>query len=291
VPKGEDKIMILLALLLQSAQPSAPVPAPPPEMHGGLQPMTCPLGGERFSAWQPSHYGFYGSRPDGKPYSSISFPLPIPECPSKRLLVFDKFSEAELARLPALLGSADYKRMIGSETPYYRAAWLATKLGRPESQALGLLLTATWEASGERSRAPQDPGRWRRYQHEFAERVQALPASVEAEARVGLQARAANALRQLGSFDDAERMRLDALDSLKAVGGNEGLSQYLRALAAPIDRRDDNVEPLDLVPPRIAASICARAPQASDDFDRDYCARPELRPMIEQGRKASPGAR
>jgi hypothetical protein len=109
--------------------------------------MTCPVGGETFSAWQPAMFSTYGERPDGKPYSYLPFPFPLPECPSNKLVVFDKVSTQDAENLARLIGTADYKRLIGSETTYYRAYWLAGKLGRPEVLRLGLLLSAIWQVT------------------------------------------------------------------------------------------------------------------------------------------------
>jgi hypothetical protein len=191
--------MIWLALFLQSIAADAQ-PLPPP-IHGGAVPMTCPVGGETFSAWQPAVYSTYGQRPDGKPFSYLPFPFPIPECPTNKLLVFDLFSEVELARLPNLIGSPEYRGMTGIETPYYRAAWLATRLGRFEPEALGLLLFAIWELTPEaKASRPGADSRFERYQAEFVARVERLPSSVAPHQRLALEARAVNALRQMGRF-------------------------------------------------------------------------------------------
>lgn len=99
---------MMLAILLWSAvtqqtqaQPQDPPPLPP--IHGGPAPMTCPVGGERFSAWRSGSYSTYGSRPDGKPFSYMTFPFPLPECPSNKLIVFDDFKPDEVKALATLI--------------------------------------------------------------------------------------------------------------------------------------------------------------------------------------------
>ena len=101
-------MMFVFSMLLQAAQLNSPISPLPPSLHGGPQEMTCPVGGERFSAWQPAMYSTYGARPDGRPYSYLPFPLPVPECPSNRLIVFDKFSEQEIGSLSLLIGTPEY---------------------------------------------------------------------------------------------------------------------------------------------------------------------------------------
>lgn len=196
--------MLSLALLLQAAPVTPPAPPPRlPPLHGGPRYMICPVGGEQFAAWQPSMYSTYGERPDGRPYSYLPFPLPVPECPGNKLIAFDTFSEAERQKLGGLIMSDEYQRLIKADTTYYRAYWLAKALGRPKPQALGLLLSAIWQVSpGEFAGEGNEKGdpRLRRYQSTFTSEVRALDSEIAAKDRVWLQARAANAARQMRRF-------------------------------------------------------------------------------------------
>lgn len=263
-----------LAMLLQTALPASS-PPPPPPLHGGPQDMTCPVGGEHFSAWRPTMFSTYGERPDGKPYSYLPFPFPLPECPTNKLIMFDDYSESEVAALSRLIEMADYKRLVGSETTYYRAYWLATRLGRPEPEALGLLLSAIWQVSpGELTGrgTAESAVQFRRYQQIFINKVRHLKPSIVGKDRVWLEARAANAARQLGRFDAAEELRRRALASLGKVADKGGWNRYLTLLATVIARRDDSIEPLDMIPQQQIAWACASRKPAHA-FDRAVCAK------------------
>ena len=244
--------MLFLALLLQAANPApSAISPPPPPLHGGPEETVCPVGGERFAAWRTAMYSTYGERPDGKPYSYLSFPLPIPECPGNKLIVFDDFTPSEVAVLESLIASEEYKDLIASETTYYRAYWLATKLGRPEPQSLGLLLSAIWQVSpgaGESTVAQMSKSSLRRYQLMFVERVRRIGPGLQAKEQLWLTARAANAARQLGQFKEAEQLRARAERSLAYLPERGGWGTYLAKLKAVIARRDSGVEPLDMIP-------------------------------------------
>ncbi len=282
-------MVLLLALLLQTAQP-APAASPPPlpPLHGGPEEMTCPVGGERFSAWQPSMYSTFGERPDGKPYSYLPFPLPVPECPSNKLVAFDDFSAEEAAVLEGIIAAPDYRRLLETETTYYRAYWLATKLDRPKPQALGLLLSAICQVSpGEMSETPSEKsgGQFRRYQETFVNEVRQLSPDMEAKDRIWLEARAANAARQMGEFREAESLREQAEKSLASVPEKRGWDTYLAKLQNVISRRDASVEPLDMIPEQQIAFTCVGR-RALNAFDQAACAKPEVAARIAELRKS-----
>jgi hypothetical protein len=240
--------------------------------------MTCPVGGETFSAWQPAMFSTYGERPDGKPYSYLPFPFPLPECPSNKLVVFDKVSTQDAENLARLIGTADYKRLIGSETTYYRAYWLAGKLGQPEVLRLGLLLSAIWQVTPDpRSQISTDAqnSQFQRYQTLFIRGVRALGPATPVADRLWLEARAANAARQMGRFDEAARLIDTADRSLTLVTDKRGWDTYLAKLRAVIARKDAGVEPLDMIPEQEVAFTCLRRPP-STSFDKATCTSPEV---------------
>ena len=241
--------MLLFALLLQAAQPA---PAPPP-LHGGAQEMTCPVGGERFSVWRATMYSTYGERPDGRPYSYLPFPFPLPECPGNKLIAFDDFSAAETAALAGIIATPAYRRLTDTETTYYRAYWLADKLARPKPQALGLLLSAIWQVTpGEMSDAnlANNGAQLKRYQDIFITEARQLGGTVAAQDRVWLESRAANAARQMARFGEAERLRQQAEKTLADVAEKRGWDMYLAKLKIVIAREDASIEPFDMIPKR-----------------------------------------
>lgn len=271
-------MMTIFAWALLQAQTVPPAePPPPPPLHGSGRPMTCPVGGEAFSAWQATMYSTYGERPDGRPFSYMPFPFPLPECPGNHLVVFDNFSDAEQAALATLIASPDYAKLVADgEGQHYRAFWLATRLGRPEGDALGWLHQALWATTPGANDGPDDPAnaaRRQRYAREFVARVHALPAETSVADRLWLTARAANQLRQLSDFAGAEAMRKAALPLVGQHGTDKNWGVYLDKLGRVIARRDASPEPLDMIPSEVAADHCHRSDSLPlSRADRRLCA-------------------
>lgn len=269
-------MLVSLAVLSMLVQETPRVPP----MHYSYMPMTCPVGGEKFEATVLAHYSTFGALPDGQPIGSVQFPTPLAECPGNGLMVFEDFSPATVAKLGPLVASEAYKALRGTETDYYRAAWLAKSLGNPR-QAAWLLLSATWQA---KNADPAD-ARAGRYNAEFVDMVRALPFDAKDLETVALRARAANALRELGRFDEAATLRASIVVD-PAAGGAEGAENrkgwrgYLKALAAPIARRDATRYPIDLRG-RQGAYRCLEAdlarkraespPPPLSAFEAEYC--------------------
>jgi hypothetical protein len=283
--------LILFALILQASHPApADSTMPPPPLHGGPQEMTCPVGGERFSPWRPAMFSTYGERPDGKPYSYLPFPFPLPECPSNRLIVFDDVTDAEKEVLSRIIAADEYKRLIETDTTYYRAYWLADNLGRAKPQVLGLLLSAIWQVTpDEMSEAPigSSSARQMRYQNRFISEADQLGRMIEGKDRVWIEARAANAARQMKRFSDAERMRKRAERTLSSVPERRGWDTYLSKLRDVIRRGDATVEPLDMIPEQEVAFACIRQPSLTA-FDRVACADPKVAARIAAARGPQP---
>jgi hypothetical protein len=251
--------------------------------------MACPVGGERFSAWRPSMYSTYGERPDGKPYSYLPFPFPLSECPSNKLVAFDDFTPSETALLASLIASMDYRRLVTTDTTYYRAYWLARKLDRPIAQSLGLLLSAICQVSPAEisgTTTAESNAQLLRYQNTFVQEASQLSSSLEAKDRVWLEARAANAAREVKRFSEAERLRKRAEKSLALLPEKSGWDTYLAKLQSVISRRDASVEPLDMIPEQQVAFTCARQ-QPSSTFDRAACAKPEVAARAAELRKSN----
>lgn len=258
-----------------------------------LAPVTtrCPVGGKRFTYIGYASYSTWGALPDGQPVGSAPFPIPIPSCPDNGLVLYDTFDAATAKRLAPIVRGEEYQRLRRTETSYYLAYWLRTQLGETGPAPLWTLLAATWEAKN-----ADDPTRATRYAETFIAKVAALPEDPASIELVALRARAANALRELGRFADAERARSSIVVS-DAAGGDarnrEGWRQYLAALAPVIARGDADRAPLDLVGAREAAFRCldAERPGAAplSAFAIGYCARPEIKARVDEVRKARGG--
>jgi hypothetical protein len=287
----------MLIWFAAAALQSASDPPTPLRLHGGPEQMTCPIGGERFEALVTSHYGTSGARPDGRPGTYWYMPLPLPECPSNGLVIFDEFTPEQIAALTPLITSVDYRRLVAEDSTYYRAQWLATRIGLSEEQALWMLLAATWQAKPARDAIGQpmpSPAKARQYQQEFVARVRALPASPRSPAYIGLYARAANAERELGHFHEAGAM-LRHLRAWLAVGDRSEWAEedsqpadwvrFATALARVVARRDTSVEPLDMADEADAPWLCIEPTISHSAFDRAFCARPQLREEIARARQ------
>ncbi len=246
----------------------------------------CPVGGKSFTHISTMSSSTWGRRPDGKPYGSWEFPMPIPECPDNRLVMFTEFSKDQIKALGPILASSEYKALAG-ETTYYRALWLARALKLPDVSAPWLLLQASWQADGEAERKA-------RYQREFVAAVDAEPAAAGNLAWLSTQARAVNAERELGAFDAATARIKRLREQLKApsndpaegqAGANErgGLDTFLKLEEAAIARKDVSAEPIDLVSPRVGAQKCIAMEDAGEAVS-DLCKTTAMADMIKRER-------
>ncbi|MGE4322829.1 MAG: hypothetical protein AB7E60_07330 [Sphingobium sp.] len=256
----------------------------------------CPVGGEAFQFRSLGSITRWGALPDGMPTGSGYFPVQPPQCPGNGLILYRDFTPAEVKALDLLVGGPDYKALrAAGETSYYLAYRTAKVLGDPGLP--WLLLNATWEAKN----ADPASDRTRRYNAEFVALVAAMPADGASFDSIALRARAANALRELGRFDEAEALRAAIVVAPTAGGegeqareNREGWLAYLRLLAAPIARRDRDRAPIDMIGDREAVFRCTDGERAAEDnidapplsaFEAAYCARPELAEQIAERRK------
>ena len=218
----------------------------------------CPIGGESFTAQSIGSYTSFGSRPDGRLYGTLPF-VPLVECPGNGFVIFDDdLTSQEIAALTPLVASPEYQQIRRAETPSYRAWWLMAKIDRPAIDSAMRLLVASWESDG-------DPERKARYQAQFAAAALALPPATDAKQKArGAMARlrAANALRELGRFEDAQAA-LGAIDAAEHLPQNaderKGAQRFIADLRALIDERNAVSEPANMIPPQFAAERCKQA--------------------------------
>lgn len=108
----------------------------------------CPIGGERFSASTMGSGTSFGHFLDGRAHGAIQSPWPLVECPGNGFLLFrEAFDKTELEALGAYVQSADYQRLRGTETSYWRLAQLLRVIGAPAAEQAGALQRASWQAS------------------------------------------------------------------------------------------------------------------------------------------------
>jgi hypothetical protein len=217
------------------------------------QDFTCPVGGETFKGQVVASSSSWGQRPDGRSYGTLPI-YPIVECPGNGFPLFDEeFTPAEIAMLEQAVASAEYQAMRASETPHYRTWWLAQKIGREPQQLISSLLQATWESD-------DDWERKARYQAAFIQAATGW-ARTDENARMWFwyNLRAANALRELGHFDQAAMLldRIDRPDRLPTDASQlAGARKLIAGLRSLVAEQNPVPEPANLVPERIAAYRC-----------------------------------
>jgi hypothetical protein len=233
----------------------------------------CPIGGERFSFTDTASSSSFGSRPDGKPYSNWDYPLPV--CPGNGLVLYRDFTADELARLRELLLAPQFAETSALGQAYYTASFLERSLSPESAQATWLLLQASW-------RVDHEPALKTRFQQEFVAAAEAAPFDPANEQSVALRLRMANALRELGRFDDAEAAFASLPSSLEDAPGYPAYVALLRRVNA---RRDQSAEPLDAIPPIVAASLCLAHEGEAGWDPAGLCRAPELSGEVERIRE------
>jgi hypothetical protein len=241
--------------------------------------MTCPIGGGAFKFAPPASYSTSGTRPDGKPIGQSAFPLPLPECPDNGLVLYKEYSPDEVAKLEPLIASDEYKAMRGADTQYYRAYWLMKAMGVDAEDYLWVLLQASWEAESK-------PELRQRYLTELAETSAAVAPKLDDLNWVGMEARAVNALRELGRFDEAlarlDQISLVPLDvrlppgqpsdpAVQQARQKRAWLAFLKELRPAIERKDASVEPLDLLPRGVALDRCIDDAAGLSEHGKTWC--------------------
>jgi hypothetical protein len=268
-------VLILAAALLAAAQ------APPavPGQASTTVAMTCPIGGASFEFVRPAASDPIGTRPDGKPYGPVRYPLALPECPDNGLVMYKDYDQAEVEKLTPMVASADYQA-LRKDSAYYRAYRLMRELGEAPDDYLWALLQASWEADNR-------PELRTRYQTELIEAAAAVPARPQDMKWIGMEGRVINALRELGRFDEA-KAKLTSLslasldvplpqagqgseDEIKDARNRRFWLDYFKALGAAINRWDRSAEPFDMIPRAIAIRLCVAKEGGLDEQQRVFC--------------------
>lgn len=253
---------------------------------------TCPVGGKAFTYIATGSMSSWGTRPDGKPYTSWIAPMPMAVCPDNGLVIYKDFSKEEIVLLEKLILTQEYIA-LRSEVPRYRAAWLLQKLDSSKVLSrLWLLNEASWEADG-------DAKRKARYQREFAEGVAALPPKSDSRVWFGLQIYAANAWRELGDLSRAqgilEALPLAALEAgpgpnatkeeIAIAQAKQSAAAWAKSIGEAINRGDTSSEPLLLIPTRIAAQKCRDMEAVSPDTVDGFCKSVDMQNRIKMMRQ------
>ena len=74
--------------------------------------ITCPIGGEKFTAAIDATGSFSLEVVDTRPFRRFATPLELAQCPSNQFVMFkDELSPAELAKFARVVGSAEYQQI------------------------------------------------------------------------------------------------------------------------------------------------------------------------------------
>lgn len=242
---------------------------------------TCPVAGEVFDSIVLGSYSVSGYRPDGRPYGTLRWAPPMPECPGNGFLIFrNDLTAEEIAVLTPLVESAEYQALRRDETQHYRVWWLMRALpGSDPAKLASALLMASWHSD-------DDPARKARYQRAFIAAADVIPTGDAIGFTYAL--RAVNALRELGDFDAAATR----LDALRAAPGDwpgdrkqrQWAEEFVPALAALISERNDVAEPTSLTPAFEAADRCMAGEATLSPSEQDACTSPAVAKAIAEKR-------
>jgi hypothetical protein len=168
-----------------------------------------------------------------------------------------------------------------------------------DTTAAWLLLRASWQVDDQ-------PDLKARYQIEFVEAAGKVPDQPRELAWIALQGRRANGLRELGHFEEATavlrsipRAELDVplpaepsaneeptetqLKMREEAENRRSWNRYIEILDVLIARRDRSAEPLDAIPPQVAAGICIQTEKAGRPAP-EACGEEEVQSMIAEYR-------
>lgn len=267
---------LILAAAIAAVPLASPAAAAP-----ASQTMTCPIGGGSFTFTTGESPIVIGTRPDGKPYGNSAFPAPLPECPANGLVLYKQYTPEEVAKLEQIVASDAYQALRTSDTSYYRAYRLMKEMGLGPEDYLWVLLQASWQADGK-------PELKTRYLTELVEGSAAATPRPDDLNWIGMEARSANALRELGRFDEAiarlDKIPTQALDvrvplgqatdpAVREAKSRRAWLDYMKELRIAAERKDQSSEPLDLIPRAVAYDRCLKAGPGLSAADSAFCQR------------------
>lgn len=80
----------------------------------------CPIGGGTYTALRLGTHSTYGSYTDLSRVSYLTFPIAVSVCPDNGFVDFqEEYTPEELAAFTAVIGTDEYKALLGKHTSYY----------------------------------------------------------------------------------------------------------------------------------------------------------------------------
>lgn len=170
----------------------------------------CPVGGGKYTALRLGTHSTYGSYTDLSKVSYLTFPIAVSVCPGNGFVDFqEEYTPEELAAFTDVIGTDDYKALLGQNTSYFLFARMIEKSGLPGYDLWWLDNVAASEAASCNLPVFEDYTR-----RALASSTAALAAmKPDADAYWPLMLININDQRELGEFDQAGA-RLAALSGV-----------------------------------------------------------------------------
>jgi len=202
--------------------------------------ITCPVGGEEFTARLAGSGTAFGANLDRRPFGATPSPWPLARCPGNGFVLYQReFSDAEVARLTPLVESAEFQRMQAEESDYYIASRLMRHMNAPANLVADRLLKATWEAEHDERYPRYASEALAAFEHVLAD----ASSELTAETRASYQQIAGELERRLGRFEEAAR-RFEALLQSPGVIGSE-LEPLVRQEIALVAAKDSGTHAIE----------------------------------------------
>lgn len=207
---------------------------------------TCPIDGQKFQAMTPMSGTSFGARLDGRRIGLIAVPYPYPACPGNGFVLYRDSTKLDgdyIAKAKALVETEDYRRVRGSESKYFLAAWIAERMGEELPVIVGLLREAAWDAEFLSDKHAT-------YLRAAATKLRAWQAArnEQDEGWLYRQILLAELLRQAGDFDEARRV----LDDTPRQPLETFVDKHaaLKAMVGELRQSIDRGEKSPISPPR-----------------------------------------
>lgn len=257
----------------------------------------CPLGGERFEQVVEFPHFPLETFPDGSHPGDEFINAEIAACPGNGLVIlpdyrregappFSGFTAEELAKLPGLIADPAYQA-LAAEGRHAQAWWLARALGRPAWYQYDLMLRATWHAADGKDR---EAALTRLVDHGSAalDAIARTQDKRQAAGTLGQRLIIANALRELGRFDDAAMLLGDLEKQVGALPGvddednpegwdyNVVFGGEIAKLSEAIGNGNQRRRPMAMMSSKWAAAVCNSADERPlDEATAAECAERE----------------
>lgn len=210
----------------------------------------CTIGGEEFQFSEILSTTTWDMRLDGKPIGMAVFPIKLKQCPTNGFVDFkENYSKNELVKLKKIIESDEF---IGAKNftpqnypPHYLLFLELDRGGYSKTDAAWALLQSTWNLSVSTKNIDYEDLRTKPILSEFVQYIDKNSNSFDIYSRINLKIYAANAQRELGQFDDAQK-RLDAIkNSIPAANSKKNfdpnsVKKHIENLEAAIAQKSED---------------------------------------------------